>query len=221
MGRFAMKRILGVILGAALCLSASAEDKSIDAASDEVLIQAAEKLVSEAKLVPAEEAGASQDATAAGATENSESATVEASNKPSQTPKESDIPIVFKGKSEASAKGQSMIWRLAASFGILLVVVGVMIVAGKRWSRKKNITGQLAKIEFMSQHHLGPKRSLALVRVAGEAMLIGITEQNINLIKTVTLIDSELENSLGPDFNNFLEDEFSVEDVRSALRTRA
>lgn len=37
-------------------------------------------------------------------------------------------------------------------------------------------------IEMLSHHHLGPKKSIAVVRVAGRTMLVGITDQAINLI---------------------------------------
>jgi flagellar protein FliO/FliZ len=96
-----------------------------------------------------------------------------------------------------------------------------MIYAAKRWSREKDKGGQKARIEILHQFHMGPKKSLALIRVAGEAILVGITDQNINMLKTITLIDDELEDIMGKDFNHFLEDEFSVEDVRKAIGPRA
>ncbi|HMN68384.1 MAG TPA: flagellar biosynthetic protein FliO, partial [Bdellovibrionales bacterium] len=108
-----------------------------------------------------------------------------------------------------------------ASFGLLTAVAGSMYFAAKKWGRAKDKGGQKARIEMMHQFHLGPKKSVALIRVAGEALLIGVTDQNINMLKPVTLIDEELEQVMGKDFNNFLEDEFSVEDVRTAMRARA
>jgi hypothetical protein len=59
-----------------------------------------------------------------------------------------------------------------------------------------------------------------LIRVAGEAILIGCTDQSVNMLKTVTLSDDELEGLLGKDFNGFLEDDFKIEDMRTALQPR-
>jgi hypothetical protein len=40
------------------------------------------------------------------------------------------------------------------------------------------------------------------------------------MLKSVALIDDELENIAGKNFNNFLEEDFSIEDVRNALGPR-
>jgi flagellar protein FliO/FliZ len=48
------------------------------------------------------------------------------------------------------------------------------------------------QIKVLSQHHLGPKKSLAIIHVAGESMLVGITDNNISMIKSLSLIDDEV-----------------------------
>jgi flagellar protein FliO/FliZ len=103
---------------------------------------------------------------------------------------------------------------------VIAITAALGLYASKRWARQKDKGGQKARIEMMHQYHLGPRKSLALIRVSGEAMLVGVTDHNINMIKAVTLIDDELEDVMGKDFNNFLEDEFSIEDVRGALGPR-
>src|SRR5262249_20807967 len=129
---------------------------------------------------------------------------------------ESEIPLQISAKKTDSGTS-STVWRLIASFGIIIVVAGVTIFTGRRWSRGKNTGGSKARIEILHQHHLGPTRSLALVRVSGEVLLVGITDHSINMLKPVTLIDDELENAMGAQFNNFLEDDFAIEDVRRAI----
>ncbi len=119
----------------------------------------------------------------------------------------------------AEAKGTG-IWRLVASLAVVAVTAVIALYASKRWTRQKDKGGQKVRIEMMHQLHLGPRKSVGLIRVAGETMLIGITEQNINMIKAVTLIDDELESVVNKNFNGFLEDEFSIEDVRTALSGR-
>jgi len=182
-----------VILSALLCLQLNAET-SKDEKSDEALVAAAEKLIAE------------------GRTES----TVDA---PVRELSESEIPVVISAKKAGGEKGGN-IWRVLASLGVIAVTAAVVLYASKRWTRGKDKGGQKARIEMMHQFHLGPRKSVALIRVSGEAMLIGVTDHNINMIKAVTLIDDELEHVMGKDFNNFLEDEFSIEDVRSALGPR-
>lgn len=217
-------RFTAVILSALLCLSARAESAGSEKDSDEAIMAAAEKLVSEGKTFKTEEVkseAATTETTEAGTvTSTGAAAAASAMDVAQEAKKESEIPVF--SKSEKLVKSEnSLLWRLVASLALVAVIGGSLIVAGRRWGRKKNLGGEKARIEILHQYHLGPKKSLALVRVAGEALLIGCTDQSINMLKSVTLIDDELEGILGKDFNGFLEDEFKVEDMRSAISSRA
>lgn len=172
------------------------------AETDEALVQQAEKLIQE-------ESAANKPAVEA-------VKTVEAP----KVEKESEIPVTFTSKS-AETGHNGIAWRLIASVALIAVVGGACMFATRRWSKGKDKGGKQARIEILHQLHMGPRKSIALLRVSGETMLVGITDHNINMLKPVTLIDDELEGVLNKDFNHFLEDEFSVEDVRSALRARA
>ena len=179
-----------------------------DKDSDEAIVAAAEKLVGEEALPkkPAVGVKASEDAQADEITQD--------------VKKESEIPVF--SKSEKVTKSESsLVWRLLASLGFIAAVGGGLIYSGRRWSRQKNKGGEKARIEIMHQLHLGPKKSIALIRVAGEAVLIGCTDQSINFLKSVTLIDDELDGALQKDFNGFLDDEFSIQDMRTALTKRS
>jgi flagellar biogenesis protein FliO len=48
-------------------------------------------------------------------------------------------------------------------------------------------------IEVISTHHLGPKKSIAVVKVAGRMLVLGITDDAINLI---TQMDGQLNNEM-------------------------
>lgn len=193
-----------VFLTAFFCLTAKAE-------SDEALVAAAEKLIAEAQ--------ANGLTTEPILSENkSESASEPV---PSSAPalKESEIPVVMSApKAEKSDAGN--LWRLLASIAFIATVGGALVFSTRRWSQQKDKGGKQARIEIMHQMHLGPRKSLALVRVAGEVMVVGITDHNINMLKSVTLIDDELANVVNKDFNGFLEDEFSISDVRSVIGSR-
>ncbi len=60
------------------------------------------------------------------------------------------------------------------------------------------------QIKVLSQHYLGPKKSLAIVHVAGESILIGVTDQNISMIKSLSLIDDEVPANLPNTFGQTL-----------------
>ncbi len=183
-----------VILGILFAVKVAAQGiATLEATSDEALIEAAEKLTEAPKVI---------DRTPPQLAEN-------------------QIPLAMKPISETVTTPADTSWRLAASLAFVLIVGGGLIYATRRWRRTPDKGGQTARIEMMHQFHIGPRRSIALIRVAGETLLVGITEQNINMLKSLSLIDDELEHMGGkkPDFNGFLEDEFSIEDVRTALRT--
>lgn len=189
------KVFLGAIFVFFAAVNTFAETTETTEASegDQAIVEAAQKLIQE---------GEAQDA--------KEKAILEA--------KESEIPVQIATVKKANTESQ-LIWRVVAGLGITFVMAGSMLYAVRRWKHRAPVGGKQARIEILHQLHLGPKKSLGLVRVSGETILIGITDQNINMLKPVTLIDDELEGIMKSDFNNFLEDEFSVEDVRSAIRT--
>jgi flagellar protein FliO/FliZ len=202
-----------VILTALLCLNATAADVSKE--SDEAIEAAANQLIAEGGKI--EKSAASAAVTD---TENvTATSTVADAGAAAVAVAESEIPLVTEVKT-AEKTESNLVWRMIASLGIVLVVAGCAAYAGKKYRRLKDKGGQRARIEIMHQLHLGPKKSVGLIRVAGEAILIGITDHNINMLKSVALIDDELENIAGKNFNNFLEEDFSIEDVRNALGPR-
>ena len=199
-----------VILGLFFGLRAAA--LTTESADDEALIQAAEQLVADANMSKiermSEKAG---QKTAEASAESPVDAKITAETK------ESEIPVQLTAIAKPK-EPTNIMWRLAASFGFLSIVAGVLYYATRRWTKPKEAQAKGARIEMLHQYHMGPRRSVALIRVAGETILIGVTDQAVNMLKPVTLIDDEIEGLMKKDFNNFLEDEFSIEDVRSALR---
>lgn len=210
-------RFTALFLAALFCLTAHA-DISIERSSDELLIAEAEKLVRDERAM--------DGATAAAATANTEVPAVVAETSPAaaaiaeKSKSESEIPVFADVKKAAKSEG-SFVWRLVASVGFMGVVAIAMVFAGKKWTAKKNVGGQKTRIEVLHQVHFGPKKSLGLIRVAGEVILLGMTDQSITMLKSIVLIDEELENTMNTDFNKFLNDDFAVEDIRSAISSRA
>lgn len=108
----------------------------------------------------------------------------------SKSPQEKEIPL-FEDKGEKSRDS-------SGSGKIIFMVFSVIILGGYLiwWlkGRSKMVNGpeSLMKIKMVTQFHLGPKKTLAVVRVAGESLLLGITENQISLIKTLSLLDEDL-----------------------------
>jgi flagellar protein FliO/FliZ len=131
---------------------------------------------------------------------------------------ESQIPVLKEEKMGKQASSSPWL-RLIGSALFVMVFAAGMFIAVKKFSKDRNVIGKKAKIEILHQHFLGPKRSIALIQVAGEAILIGITDHNINMIKSVALIDDESDEP--QDFHGFLDDEFTVEQLTAQKsRTR-
>lgn len=104
--------------------------------------------------------------------------------------KESEIPLQLDAQSQASAE-KTPLTRFAVSFVLLTIMVGGAWYLMRR-HRKRGDFRDAQQIKVTAQHWLGPKKSLAIIRVAGESILIGVTDHNISLIKPLSLLDDEL-----------------------------
>lgn len=104
--------------------------------------------------------------------------------------KESEIPLKLNEGKKASEQ-ESPLMRLLVS----ALMMGILGAGAFYLIRKRTIPNQLrhqTQIKVLQQHYLGPKKSLAIVRVAGESILIGITDQNITHLKSLSLLDDEI-----------------------------
>lgn len=120
------------------------------------------------------------------------------------TRKESEIELNLDGNKKSSSES-SPIFRLLFTVSIL-GVVGV----GAWFFLRKYAVPRAAKtqtqIKVLQQHFLGPKKSLAIVRVAGESILIGITDHNISMIKSLALLDDEVPEEAPQHFGRVMAD---------------
>lgn len=120
---------------------------------------------------------------------------------------ESEIPVLASGVGERK-QASSGIERLVITLFVLCVVLAAAIFGLKKWSvRRKAGANSPTKIQVLTQHYLGPKKSLAIIQVAGEAVLIGITDHNISMLKTLSLIDDEVPGVVPKNFSDQLDDE--------------
>ena len=137
---------------------------------------------------------------------------------------EGSIPLRLNTEKSARSDADHL-RKLILSLAILFVGVGLTVFYLKRGLRNRPPTGSDRSIRILASHYLGPKRSLALVSVAGETMLIGITDQNINLIKNLALLEEEVPAQVPKDFKTSLasvqdpemEEEFAMAGLREVV----
>lgn len=117
---------------------------------------------------------------------------------------EEQIPlnVEMTKKSIDAATGST---RLFMTVFILLSIMGGTYYMVRRYKLSNNINKSNTRIKVLSQHYLGPKKSLAIIHVAGESMLIGVTDSNISMIKSLSLIDDEVPAELPQNFSDTLQ----------------
>lgn len=156
-----------------------------------------------------------------------ESAAPSLSNQPETVAKESkaesEIPVKLETPIRAEQKS-SVLFKALMSFVLVAgVVISAYFLIGK-YRRAKIGTSTTPQIKMLTQHYLGPKKSLAIVRVAGESILIGITDQNINHIKTLSLLDEEIPEVTPQSFKQVLKndegEDFAIAGIKDFVSSR-
>jgi len=147
---------------------------------------------------------------------------------------ETEIPVKLEAAKKAEAAANP--W-MRMTLG--MVVVGLM--AGTSWYLMKKKTLKLGKpevtpeVKVLARHYLGPKKELFIVRIAGESMLLGVTESSINLIKSLSLLDEDIPEDVPQSFAQSLkkqngaspektepskEDDFSISEIASVVSSK-
>ena len=104
---------------------------------------------------------------------------------------ESEIPLKLE-KAAVSQENTSQTGKLFLTLFVLVGMGGAGVFLARKYAFSNKINKSNMQIKVLSQHHLGAKKSLAIIRVAGESILIGVTDQNISMIKSLSLIDDEV-----------------------------
>lgn len=118
---------------------------------------------------------------------------------------EKEIPLF--DKKQTSTSESSGIGKIIFMVLSVIGLGGYFIWWMKNRSKMVNGPESLMKIKVVTQFHLGPKKTLAVVRVAGESLLLGITESQISLIKTLALLDEDLPEVSTENFADTLENQ--------------
>ena len=126
---------------------------------------------------------------------------------------ESEIPVLATAKSEKKDASAGL-EKLVLTLFVLCALLAGALFAIKKWAEKKSKQKSNTKIQILTQHHLGPKKSIAIIQVAGEALLVGITDHNISMLKTLALIDDEVPGVVPRNFSDEMEKDFSFAGAR-------
>lgn len=115
---------------------------------------------------------------------------------------ESEILLNLESNKKASAEGGG-VFRILFTLSMLGVVGTGAFFFLRKYKIPKAMKHQ-TQIKVLQQHYLGPKKSLAIVRVAGESILIGVTDHNISMIKSLSLMDDEVPEEAPQSFGKVL-----------------
>lgn len=166
---------LGLILFSCLSVSFSAF------ASEEMMTETE----STSTTMAAKTTSTAPEATAQAATDKSEATVL------TVTKAEDQIPLTIDAIKKP-AETEPMSTRLLMTGVIISALLGTAYYFVKKYKISNTINKSNMQIKVLSQHYLGPKKSLAIVRVAGESILIGVTDSNISMIKSLSLLDDEI-----------------------------
>jgi flagellar protein FliO/FliZ len=122
--------------------------------------------------------------------------TVSANAKPNYN--ESDIPLSFGADKGVVLEKPGSSTKMLLGFVIVGLLLGAAVYFVRKYGNNKGSHSSLMQIKVTAQHYLGPKKSIAVIRVAGESLLIGITDHQINLIKGLSILDEEFTTTVTP-----------------------
>jgi flagellar protein FliO/FliZ len=148
---------------------------------------------------------------------------------PKDTRSEKEIPVQLEAPVKANT-GSNLWLKLVMTVSILGIAGAAFYLWARNQKRGSTSKNQMTQIKILSQTHLGPKKSLALIRVAGESILIGVTDQNINLIKALSLLDEEVPEEVPNSFNSAFgqmlgnsmheSEDFSIAGIKDVVQNR-
>ncbi|MEQ1722417.1 MAG: flagellar biosynthetic protein FliO [Pseudobdellovibrio sp.] len=104
---------------------------------------------------------------------------------------EDQIPLLIEAEKKTVDNGSTTSKALASGL-IIIALLATTYYFVRKYKTSNTINKSNMQIKVLTQHYLGPKKSLAIIHVAGESILVGITDSNISMIKSLSLIDDEV-----------------------------
>ncbi|MGA6926741.1 MAG: flagellar biosynthetic protein FliO [Desulfosarcina sp.] len=100
--------------------------------------------------------------------------------------------------------------KMIASLGVVLAVILFLMYGFRKLARQRLIGDGDKRIQVLESHYMGVKKSIALVRVPGKVLVLGITGDRIDRLDSLAESDVESRSpleaptSFGPVFNERL-----------------
>ena len=108
----------------------------------------------------------------------------------------------------AAAPATAPGWGTVASMGLgLVVVVGLAVglgFAAKRLNAKRLLGGRGRNLELLETIQIGPRRSLALVRLGGQWLVVGLGEKELTHIATMAAPAEQAPSAFAGELNRLL-----------------
>jgi flagellar protein FliO/FliZ len=124
---------------------------------------------------------------------------------------ENEIPVLATAAKEKKSES-SPIFRIVMTLSVIAILLGATAFGLKKLAKRQGKAANKTRINVLTNHHLGPKKNLMIVQVAGETILIGVTDHNITMLKTLALIDDEVPTDTPQRFDHTMEDFIGDED---------
>jgi flagellar protein FliO/FliZ len=116
-----------------------------------------------------------------------------------KTQEEETTPILTQQKNKVEEQSGAM-YRSLISVIIIFALGGLGLWYLKRKALRPDGKQALMQIKMLTQFHLAPRKSLMVVRVAGESLLLGIAENQICLLKSLSLLDEDIPDTTPKNF---------------------
>lgn len=127
---------------------------------------------------------------------------------------EESIPILTKNKSKIEEQSGSLYKTLASVFIVLMLgALGLWYLKRKTTMGDNKQTAM--QIKVLTQYHLAPKKTLTVIRVAGESLLIGVTDNQITLLKSLSLLDEDIPEATPKNFKQTIAESTSTANVET------
>lgn len=146
------------------------------------------------------------------------------------------IPSAQMASLKEANESSQLMWR----YYLGLAIVGSIALAGFILVKK---TRQLVprkvapyKMKVINHLSLGPKKNLTIIEVAGEHILLGVTDHQVSLIKSLSILEDDFnesslksfeqvsqsidEKNSEDKFKDFTEEEFSISAVKSIVQKK-
>ena len=93
-------------------------------------------------------------------------------------------PLLLKTSSPSVVK-------IATSLVLIISLMLMVFFIIYKFRSKNNLNNKGVGIKVLANHYIGSKKNLMVVQVAEESFLIGVTDNNINLIKSLSLLTED------------------------------